>query len=184
MSKTCLLFSSIFLALFLYSPKDRPISSLTAPMGEELPCFEMAKTPCPVPTFTPVPTPMPTPESNIKYLGEGNVSWFGGPNDNPHEKRQPCALYVKKKVGDLDPDDNYCAMRWDYSKFKPSILRKSTIIIEHNGIRVYAKPVDWGPGRQNEHRIIDISPSLMEELGVRTDKHIVKVWIQLPEADA
>jgi len=183
MNKACLLLSSGFLALFLYSPNDENINSLTAPMGEKLPFFEMAETLCPVPTFTPVSTPTSIPIPNIEYLGKGKVSWFGGPDDNYHERIQSCALYTKKKVGDLDPNDNYCAMRWDYKKTPARVLRKSTIIIEYNGTRVEANPIDWGPGRRYRHRIIDVSPGLMKELGVKTDKHTVKVWIQFPEDD-
>lgn len=79
----------------------------------------------------------------------------------------------------LDPENKYCACRWDYKITPKPILRRSLVMISANGKRLFARPVDWGPHEDTE-RLIDCSPSVLQELGVKTDDTVSFV-LMVPE---
>lgn len=110
------------------------------------------------------------------YLGSGKASWFGGPNEASRELNMKLALYPNKHLRDLNHNDYYCAMRWDYSIFSQQLLTNSDIIVKYNNKEIIVKPVDWGPSKRTG-RIIDLSPGAMQELGIATDVHDVDVYL-------
>ena len=121
----------------------------------------------------------PKPAKKIKYespkefFGEGRVSWFGGEKEYHAEANLPCSLYPKVKTKELE--GNYCAIR--FPKGVPiKELRDWRVHISANGKKVIAQIVDWGPAKYTK-RIIDISPELMSDLGIKTDDQ-VRVWIE------
>jgi hypothetical protein len=63
-------------------------------------------------------------------------------------------------------------MRWDYNVYPKSFLRASTNVAlvraPKTGLELIAHPADWGP-HGDTNRIADISPGLMERLGIKTD---------------
>jgi len=77
----------------------------------------------------------------------------------------------------LDPSEFYIAMRWDYDKIsKEDLLRTICLVRSPNTSRSFwARPADWGPGI--EDRICDISPGLIEALGIETDDEVEIVVI-------
>ena len=58
------------------------------------------------------------------------------------------------------------------------MLRKAKIIVRYGDVEIAVDPVDWGPARWT-NRIIDLSPGAMEALGVKTDQHIVSVYMEM-----
>ncbi len=110
--------------------------------------------------------------------GIGKISWFGGPNDVYRERILPCFLYPKVLVGDLNPNDLYCAMRFkkkERKRFKSARIRIEKLNKEGEVVSSIdnVKIMDWGPGPK--HRIIDVSPRIMKALEVTTDKEFVRV---------
>jgi hypothetical protein len=75
----------------------------------------------------------------------------------------------------LDPEEYYIAMRWDYDEISKDDLLDTICLVRNpaNGRSFWARPADWGPaGPEQDNdtgRICDISPGLMEALGVETD---------------
>ena len=82
----------------------------------------------------------------------------------------------------LNPDKRYIACRWDYDEYpKPSLLEHTALvrnILTDEALEAF--PADWGPaGPESDHdtgRIADISPGLMEELGLTTDDEVEVVY--------
>jgi lysozyme len=119
----------------------------------------------------------------------GKVSWFGGPDDfgvDPDEELafiyevsdQP-SLFLDEQPPDtnglarrLDPEQFYLAMRWDYAATPREMLLKEVALVRaiKTGKSCIALPADWGPGI--EDRIADISPGLMDALGIETDDEV------------
>lgn len=123
---------------------------------------------------------------NIK----GKVSWFGGPEDMGVSPSEGLAFIYE--VDDaphlflpyqptnttglarrLDPKQYYIACRWDYSVTpKPSLLEHLALVRSpKTGLEFLAYPADWGPN-ENTGRVADISPGLMEALGITTDDEV------------
>jgi hypothetical protein len=64
-------------------------------------------------------------------------------------------------------------MRWDY-ELTPREMLLGKLALVHapkTGRKFYAHPADWGP-HIDTNRIADISPGLMEKLGIITDDMI------------
>ncbi len=112
----------------------------------------------------------------------GRVSWFGGPTDtgigNGH-----MAISGELARGDnspLHPTQStldahreayyYCAMRLDYSPNDQSFWRNARFVVTNprTGVQVVVRPADWGPNTFT-HRIIDLSPQAIADLGMSTD---------------
>jgi N-acetylmuramoyl-L-alanine amidase len=120
----------------------------------------------------------------------GKCSWFGGPQDTgvapdeglafiyevddaPHlflPTQPPGTTGLARR---LDPKIFYIACRWDYDEFpKPSLLENLALVrAPSTGKSIIAFPADWGPN-ENTGRVCDLSPGLMEALGITTDDEV------------
>jgi hypothetical protein len=123
------------------------------------------------------------------FKTKGKVSWFGGPNDTgvaPDEglaflydvDDAPHLFLDKQPEGTtglarrLDPDTYYISCRWDYDVTpKEMLAEKRRALIVANKRRFLAYPADWGP-HEDTDRVADISPGLMEALGIGTDDEV------------
>jgi hypothetical protein len=117
----------------------------------------------------------------------GACSWFGGPNDSGMAENEPLAfIFEVSQAPDLfldgatealgralDPEEFYIAMRWDYDEIsKDELLRTICLVRSPDTSRSFwARPSDWGPN-ENTERLCDISPGLMDALGVETDDEL------------
>jgi N-acetylmuramoyl-L-alanine amidase len=120
----------------------------------------------------------------------GRCSWFGGPNDtgvSPSEglafifdvSDAPDLFLLTQPPGTtglarrLDPAEYYVACRWDYAEFpKPSLLEHlARVTATKTGRSFLAAPADWGPN-ENTGRVADLSPGLLEALGITTDDEV------------
>ena len=133
---------------------------------------------------------------------EGAVSWFGGPEDDgvssdeglafiyeyedaPHlflDEQPPGTSGLARR---LDPDVFYIACRWDYDVTPKEMLRdqNNLALVIVPGKRILAWPADWGPHSDTD-RIADLSPGLMDALGIETDDEVEVIYpitIQLGE---
>jgi hypothetical protein len=118
---------------------------------------------------------------------EGRVSWFGGPDDEgvaPDEglafiydyDEAPYLFLDEQPEGTtglarrLNPDMPYIACRWDYDETPPAMLLSNFALVRspETGRVLLAFPADWGP-HEDTGRVADISPALMQALGVATD---------------
>ena len=116
----------------------------------------------------------------------GKVSSFGGPLDMGvapdeglafiHEIDDRPGLFLPYQPEDttglarrLNPAVFYVACRWDYDvTSRDMLLRENAWVGVPGGSGLRAYPADWGPN-ENTGRVADISPGLMEELGIETD---------------
>src|SRR5215471_17022917 len=121
---------------------------------------------------------------------KGRCSWFGGPEDTgvssdeglafiyevedaPHlflPEQPPGTTGLARR---LDPGTFYVACRWDYDTTSKEMLRDATlkVLVRANGRTVKAWPADWGP-HGDTNRIADLSPGVMEILGLETDDEV------------
>lgn len=122
-------------------------------------------------------------------VNSGKCSWFGGPDDTGMSESEPLAFIfnvsqapdlfldgAEEALGrNLDPDEYYIAMRWDYDEISKDDLLDTICLVRNpaSGRSFWARPADWGPaGPEQDNdtgRICDISPGLMEALGAETD---------------
>jgi hypothetical protein len=131
----------------------------------------------------------------------GPCSYFGGPDDMGVDADEGLAflyeyddaprLFLDEQPPQttglarrLDPDQPYVACRWDYTT-----VSKTTLANPHNHCVVYAPstdrsavawPADWGP-HQDTGRVADLSPSLMQDLGIETDDTVVVIYLVAAE---
>lgn len=132
---------------------------------------------------------------SIEYptmVAAGRVSWFGGPNDMGVAPDEGLAfIYDYNQAPDLflnyqpagttglarrlDPNKHYIAMRWDYDIYSKEMLAsgdyRARVKSPKTGNEFLALPSDWGPHGDTE-RVADISPGLMEALGITTDDEV------------
>jgi len=120
----------------------------------------------------------------------GKVSHFGGPNDmgvSPNEglafvysvDMAPHLFLPSQPPGTtglarrLDPDVFYLATRWDYAQFPKTTLLEHMALVRapKTGLEYLAYPADWGPNEATG-RVADISPGLMDALGIQTDDEV------------
>jgi N-acetylmuramoyl-L-alanine amidase len=121
----------------------------------------------------------------------GKVSWFGGPEDDGvapdeglafiYEVEDKPELFLEEQPPNttglarrLDPAEFYIALRWDYDVFDKEYLRGNVFAKVHapgTGKEFLASPADWGP-HVSTNRVADISPGLMEALGIETDDEV------------
>jgi len=77
----------------------------------------------------------------------------------------------------LDPLEAYVACRWDYSITPKSMLADQRLRAEvyspKTGRKYFAQPCDWGPHEEKTGRAADLSPGLIEALGIETDDEVV-----------
>jgi hypothetical protein len=124
----------------------------------------------------------------------GTCSWFGGPDDDgvsPDEglafiydtEDAPHLFLPEQPEGTtglarrLDPRVFYLACRWDYDVTPKSMLADHSLkaLVTAGGKTFVAYPADWGP-HEHTGRIADLSPGLMEALGVKTDDEVEVVY--------
>jgi len=119
----------------------------------------------------------------------GTVSWFGGPNDTGVSPSEGLAFIYSVDMAPhlflpsqppgttglarrLDPAVFYIACRWDYDApgmSKDDLLSVKVLVrAPKTGRAFIADPADWGP-HVDTGRIADISPGLMDALGIQTD---------------
>jgi N-acetylmuramoyl-L-alanine amidase len=146
-----------------------------------------------------VPGPRPPePEPGVLFKAEGKCSKFGGPNDtgvSPSEglafifdvDEAPHLFLPYQPSGTsglarrLNPYVSYVACRWDYDVTSKTMLRDSgqRALVRANDWEILAFPADWGPHGDTD-RVADLSPGLMEALGITTDDE-VEVLYPWPE---
>jgi N-acetylmuramoyl-L-alanine amidase len=128
-------------------------------------------------------------ERASRVFWAGKCSWFGGPDDLGVDKDEGLAfiyeyddaahLFLKRQPPDttglarrLDPSVFYVACRWDYDITpKDMLVEKDFMALVRSpktGKEFLAHPADWGP-HEDTDRVADISPGLMEALGIETD---------------
>jgi N-acetylmuramoyl-L-alanine amidase len=77
----------------------------------------------------------------------------------------------------LDPLESYVACRWDYSITPKSMLAdqrlRAEVFAPKTGKKYFAQPCDWGPHEEKTGRAADLSPGLLEALGIETDDEVV-----------
>lgn len=131
--------------------------------------------------------------TNVTNL-RGKVSWFGGPDDMgvaPDEglafiydvNDAPQLFLTTQPPGTtglarrLDPDMFYIATRWDYGEYPKSSLLDMLVLVRsvRTGKTAKAMPADWGP-HEDTGRVADISPGLMDALGIETDDEVEVVF--------
>lgn len=120
----------------------------------------------------------------------GLVSWFGGPADTGMSETEPLAFLFAVETAphlfldgatdalgrNLDPNVPYIAMRFDYDKYPKDQLASMALVAlvtaPKTGRSFMAWPSDWGPN-ENTGRVADISPGLMNYLGIETDDEVI-----------
>jgi N-acetylmuramoyl-L-alanine amidase len=124
----------------------------------------------------------------------GKVSWFGGPDDEGvaadeglafiSDVNQAPHLFLSYQPEDttglarrLNPDVYYIACRWDYDETPKGMLLEEMALVRapKTGKEFKVYPADWGPHISTD-RVADISPGLMEALGIRTDDEVEVIF--------
>jgi N-acetylmuramoyl-L-alanine amidase len=144
----------------------------------------------------PGPEPEP-PDAGVLFSASGTCSWFGGPADtgvSPSEglafiydyDEAPYLFLPQQPQGTtglarrLDPSVFYIACRWDYDVTSKLLLRDSgqmaLVTAKETGIARLAHPADWGPHEEQTGRAADLSPGLMDNLGIDTDDEVTVVY--------
>jgi hypothetical protein len=148
--------------------------------------------------------PVPQPPTEALAHFSGKCSWFGGPDDTgvspseglafiydydaaPHlflPQQPPGTTGLARR---LNPDVFYVACRWDYNITPKTMLddKDKRALVRAKGREFLAWPADWGP-HQDTGRVADISPGLMESLGIKTDDVVEVIYpappsIRVPE---
>ena len=122
---------------------------------------------------------------------KGTCSWFGGPDDmgvSPDENLAflfsvndaPTLFLAEQPPGTtglarrLDPETFYVACRWDYDVTSKEMLANQDLfaVVKANGLLFLARPSDWGPHEEKTGRAADLSPGLMDALGINTDDYV------------
>ena len=119
----------------------------------------------------------------------GKVSHFGGPEDTGVSASEGLAFIQKIEDAPhlflpyqpkgttglarrLNPHVHYIACRWDYNVTSHEMLLGNQARVRvPGGVGLTAFPADWGP-HKDTGRVADISPGLMEDLGIKTDDEV------------
>jgi N-acetylmuramoyl-L-alanine amidase len=141
------------------------------------------------------PTTTPTPVGEALLHVVGKTSYFGGPDDSGVDSDEGLAFfYVYEDAPHLFLDEQppgtsglarrlnterpYVACRWDYDITPKEMLRMPYPALVHapsTGKQFLAWPADWGP-HKDTGRVADISPSLMDKLGISTDDEVEVIY--------
>ena len=128
---------------------------------------------------------------------QGKCSWFGGPDDDGVDPDEGLAfiydaepyphLFLSEQpegttglARRLNPDAYYVACRWDYDVTPKDMLADHSshcaiVRRKKTGGWFFAYPADWGP-HEDTGRVADISPALMDALGITIDDEIEVVY--------
>ena len=128
------------------------------------------------------------------FEATGKCSHFGGPDDSGMTPNEPLAfIYVigdKPEVflpgkelddqalgHDLNPHVHFIACRWDYDVTPRDMLKENVALVRNaaTGLALTAFPADWGPNA-NTDRVADLSPGLMQDLGLTTDDEVEVIF--------
>ena len=130
------------------------------------------------------------------FQARGPCSWFGGPADEGVDSDEGLAflyelddapnLFLPKQppgttglARRLDPARPYLACRWDYDVTSKDMLRdrrnKALVKATKTGTMALAWPADWGP-HSDTGRIADLSPALLNVLGITTDDEVEVIY--------
>jgi hypothetical protein len=131
----------------------------------------------------------------------GRVSWFGGPDDyasgGVSETEGLAFIFdvgtaphlflngaTEALARNLNPAVPYIACRWNYDEYPKDMLASMEYVAlvraPITGRAFCAWPADWGPHEDTE-RVADISPGLMEYLGIQTDDEVEITFPYVPE---
>lgn len=143
------------------------------------------------------------PDSDIDdtvplFVAEGRCSFFGGPEDEGVDGDEGLAfidsvmdmpqLFLPYQPPEttglarrLNPFTHYLACRWDYDVTSRDMLmsKMARVTAKRTGISLLASPADWGP-HQDTGRVADLSPSLMLDLGIKTDDEVEIIFPSEP----
>jgi len=140
----------------------------------------------------------PEPEDDVLFHTRGKCSFFGGSGDttgvaedeglafhyaiteaNQHlfVPFQPVGTsgLARRLNGKAV---RYIACRWDYAKTPKEMLASDTkalVTAVATGISQTAFCADWGPNEATG-RVADLSPALMEDLGIETDDEVIVTY--------
>lgn len=149
-------------------------------------------------------TPAP-PEALFEAVGK--CSYFGGPDDHGVAADEGLALVSSVEQAPhlflpaqpagttglarrLNVWVPYLACRWDYSRTSKAALLKDMALVRatKTGIAMKAWPADWGPaGPESDHdtgRVADLSPGLLDALGIETDDEVSVIWPYREDAES
>jgi hypothetical protein len=124
----------------------------------------------------------------------GKASTFGGPNDEGvaadeglafiQEVEQAPYLFLPYQppgttglARRLNPRVHYIACRWDYEHTPKDMMLDHLALVRavETGMVMMASPADWGP-HEDTGRAADLSPALMEDLGIQTDDEVEVIF--------
>ena len=132
----------------------------------------------------------------------GKCSWFGGPSDMGVSPSEGLAFIYDAEthpwlfLPEQPPETTglarrlnseevfYVACRWDYDVTPKEMLadHDQVALVRANGRWRLAYPADWGPHEEKTGgRVADLSPCLLEALGIMTDEH-VEVYYPVPRS--
>lgn len=130
------------------------------------------------------------PEPEGAFHAKGKCSTFGGPEDTGVSASEGLAfitdvsdaphLFLPYQPANttglarrLNPYVHYIACRWDYDITPKDVLLQDMALVKamKTGISLKAFPADWGPNKKTG-RISDLSPTLMDDLGIKTDDEV------------
>jgi N-acetylmuramoyl-L-alanine amidase len=137
----------------------------------------------------------PHDDPRVLLHATGTCSWFGGPEDDgvapdeglaficdvadaprlflPYQPPNTTGLARR-----LNPSTHYIACRWDYDVTSKDMLRGPDLALvrgRKTGIALMARPADYGP-HSDTGRVADLSPSLLEDLGLVTDDEVEIIY--------
>jgi len=146
------------------------------------------------PPWVPTRPPIEPPSTEGPWSVVGKVSHFGGPEDMGVSSSEGLAFIYEiedaphlflpyQPAGTtglarrLNPFVHYLAVRWNYNAVpKVDLLNDVALVTaKKTGISLTAIPADWGPN-ESTGRVADLSPSLMQDLGIETDDECVIVY--------
>jgi hypothetical protein len=153
-----------------------------------------------VAVFDPAPAAIVAGDSTVSFRGK--MSTFGGWGDPGMKKTENLAwiesdAQARAYPGYFNPRKDfegfawrlkkdevpYIACRWDYRVLPKSYLAQpttwATVTNIANGKSIQARPIDWGPNKEETNREADLSPFVAAKLGLNTDD-VVDVVIPTP----
>jgi hypothetical protein len=137
--------------------------------------------------------PKPEPEEPL-FSAVGPCSEFGGPDDEGVSAEEGLAfisdieqapqLFLPFQPAGtaglarrLNPFVHYVACRWDYDVTPKAALLEDVALVRatKTGIALKAFPADWGP-HEKTGRVADLSPGLLDDLGLETDDEVEVIF--------